>query len=447
VNYPSKFWVLGSNDGINWALVDSRSNLVWSSSVAQTFSVSMSQSFQIYRIVFNICNGSVGTQPAIYEWTLNGYIESVNVTADGRVGLGVVAPTRALEVAGDIVCTGTVSSQSTTFRNVLYNGDFRINQRGISTTVGSPSAIGTTATTAYTLDRWLCYRGSFATQGYVAQGTMTSVDLPYQNDGLVNFMRIGRNAGDTSTQTIYTWNALESRDSYRLAGKYVTLSCYYRTGAALAGTLYAQVATSTGTNQNASTVWAGPAYQTYTLSASSSWTKVSFSAHVPASATQVAATLYYNPTTAMAVANDYFDITGVQLEKGTMATPFEVRPYATELALCQRYYQVFGPGNTTGYNRFGAGTLNLAYQGVFAIPLQVSMRAAPTVFSNSAVSTFSVSSGGASQPVTVLGFADASYTSFSCAATTGVNVNTQGFGCLLIGNNSTSAFIGVSAEL
>jgi hypothetical protein len=75
------------------------------------------------------------------------------------------------------------------------------------------------------------------------------------------------------------------------------------------------------------------------------------------------------------------------------------------------------------------------------------MRAAPTVFSNSVVSTFSVSSGGTSQPVTALGFSDASYTSFSCAATTGVNVNTQGYGCLLIGNNTTAAFIAVTAEL
>ena len=57
------------------------------------------------------------------------------------------------------------------------------------------------------------------------------------------------------------------------------------------------------------------------------------------SATQVAAVVYYSPATATAVANDYFDITGVQLEKGSVATPYEIRPYATELALCQRYYQ------------------------------------------------------------------------------------------------------------
>jgi hypothetical protein len=40
--------------------------------------------------------------------------------------------------------------------------------------------------------------------------------------------------------------------------------------------------------------------------------------------------------------NNDFYITGVQLEKGSVATDFEFRSFATELALCQRYYQVYG---------------------------------------------------------------------------------------------------------
>jgi len=38
-------------------------------------------------------------------------------------------------------------------------------------------------------------------------------------------------------------------------------------------------------------------------------------------------------------------ITGVQLEKGPIATPFEARPFSVELQMCQRYYEIF-----TGYS-------------------------------------------------------------------------------------------------
>lgn len=68
--------------------------------------------------------------------------------------------------------------------------------------------------------------------------------------------------------------------------------------------------------------------------------------------------------------NATWQITGVQLEKSSVATPFEFRPYATELALCQRYFEkIYYRGSA-----YGNGSNSIP----FTIPLKVSKRAAPS---------------------------------------------------------------------
>jgi hypothetical protein len=67
-----------------------------------------------------------------------------------------------------------------------------------------------------------------------------------------------------------------------------------------------------------------------------------------------------------------FYITGVQLEKGSTATSFDVRPYGTELALCQRYYEVCVGGALTSANTNGG------YIGS-AVNYAVAKRATPTI--------------------------------------------------------------------
>lgn len=83
--------------------------------------------------------------------------------------------------------------------------------------------------------------------------------------------------------------------------------------------------------------------------------------------------------------NATWQITGIQLEKGPVATPFEYHPYGTELALCQRYYQVVAVGC---YQKAAATNDSLTVN----TPLQVQMRSDPTAsektsFASSNVST------------------------------------------------------------
>jgi hypothetical protein len=84
-------------------------------------------------------------------------------------------------------------------------------------------------------------------------------------------------------------------------------------------------------------------------------------------------TWYVAPTGSQSVVGTNgatFYITGVQLEVGSYATPFEWRPYGQELLLCQRYYQLVEGGP------FGSVTNTVYYGGVVGFLVQ--MRTTPT---------------------------------------------------------------------
>jgi len=69
--------------------------------------------------------------------------------------------------------------------------------------------------------------------------------------------------------------------------------------------------------------------------------------------------------------NDYFQITGVQLEVGSKATPFEHRSYSDELHRCYRYYYRVTPGNGAFW---GTGLQYSATQAIVFIPFPVPLR-------------------------------------------------------------------------
>jgi hypothetical protein len=86
-----------------------------------------------------------------------------------------------------------------------------------------------------------------------------------------------------------------------------------------------------------------------------------------------------------------FQISGVQLEKGSTATSFDYRPYGIELALCQRYCQSWK--STQNYEIYGLASLEASSTANCLISYPVTMRASPSA-TLSAGNTFRIYSTG-----------------------------------------------------
>ena len=213
------------------------------------------------------------------------------------------------------------------FRNRIINGDMRIWQRG--TTISNP----TTTSNFYTADRWGVNRGSDAT------GVTVSRDI----SGLSGFeysLKLQRTAGNTSTQAIALWGSNESSNTVDLAGGQVTLSFWARAGSNYSGgLLLSQIITGTGTDQRVYAYTGLTGIATATITLTTTWTRYTITGTAGSSVTEVGEFFQWTPT-GTAGADDSVYITGVQLEAGSTATEFERRPIGTELALCQRYYEV-----------------------------------------------------------------------------------------------------------
>jgi hypothetical protein len=225
-------------------------------------------------------------------------------------------PVQALEVAGSAVVAGTLSAGNPLmFRNAFYNGDFRISQRGTSFS----------STGAYTLDRW-----------YIASST-AALTVSQIQSGLANFSNaVQIQTTSTSSQNIYFSQSLETRDVIRFQGQTVTVSFWYRIPTSFTAVWAPWVWSSTATDTRLSDIGSGAGLTNGTMPNSTAWTYASFTTFVPTTVNSLSVMFI---TFNNVVNGATIQITGVQLEKGTLATPFEVRPYAVELQLCQRYFQ------------------------------------------------------------------------------------------------------------
>ena len=263
----------------------------------------------------------------------------------------------------NLFTSSTLSAQAG--KNACINGGFDIWQRGTS-------FVGTALN--YTADRWMGVRF-----GYAAGQTMTR-----QNSGLTGIQycsRIQRDSGNTGTGVLSYFYAMETADSYRFAGQTITMTFYARAGAnfsAASSVLNLLFTTGTGTNEanGNQSGWTGSVGTSRNNTLTTSWQRFTQTFTIPSNVTQIGWNFSYTPV-GTAGANDYYEITGCQLELGSYATTFS-RAGGTiqgELAACQRYYW----NATTANNTIGAGVVSSATNAFISVKLPQTMRIVPTL--------------------------------------------------------------------
>lgn len=256
--------------------------------------------------------------------------------------------------AGRVLLTGAHNLGVAPFaKNVIINGDFNVLQRGGSGSIPVGQYV-------YTADRWVCDTVGAA----VTWSLGGSPEEGYSPGGLV----ITGAAGNTSTKIS---QRIEADNCHHLVGKVVTLSFWVYGNGSSSDSV--QVILSYPTSKNGFP--ASNNIQSFTGVAvvNGVWTKYSVtSSALPAG---VINGLEVGFVLSAVTAGQSIGVGRVQLEVGSVATPFEHRQYGEELALCQRYYET-GGGSGEGFFNGSIATGNSYYYGHI---FQVSKRVAPTI--------------------------------------------------------------------
>jgi hypothetical protein len=321
--------------------------------------------------------------------------------------------------------------------NPTLNSAMNVWQRGTSIAVNG-------AGVAYTADRWQIQINTAGVNTTISrQGTADTTNLPF----IQYCARVQRNSGVTANGFVSIQQYFETVNSIPFAGKAVTVSFYARAGAnysASGSTLGFQLQTGTGTDQNNSTTGytglATPINSSATLT--TTWQRFTFSGTIASTATEMGLNIYY-ATTGTAGANDYFELTGVQIDVGSSALPFRTAgtTYQQELAACQRYYIRYAVnGNPTSFARgLAISTTSID----FNIPLPVTLRSTLQIIdgSNLRVSVYGTNDYSSGTFTTAYA---GPYGSPVVTYTHGSAVFTQNQAGTL---NTTTGYLGLSAEL
>ena len=295
--------------------------------------------------------------------TATGVAVTGTLSASGATTLSTtLGVTGAITNSSTITSTGSVSAPNTFgFKNRIINGAMTTDQRN----AGASQTFTAGAALAYSVDRWYGYCTGANVTGQQVAGATTPTNTQFRY----------RFTGAASVTAVGFAQRIEQKNSYDLAGSTCTLSADLAISATLTTvtwTAYYATTTADTFGSLASPTVTQIATGTFTVGATV--TNFSTNISVPAAATTGLQILF---TVGALTAGLTWTIGNVQLEKGTIATPFDWRPYGTELALCQRYYIRWTGSTNSGWPityGFAISTTNCRV----AIPLNIPMRSTPT---------------------------------------------------------------------
>ena len=277
------------------------------------------------------------------------------------------------EEAGTIT---TSNSPYSTFRNRIINGGFDIAQRGTSFVSGANND------DTYNLDRW-----------YVLSDGNDVVDITQTATVPTGAkFSIGLDV-ETTNKKFGIAQIIENANCFDAIGKTVTLSfdarvssttkldnvkCAIVAWSGTADTVTSDIISAWGAEGTNPTLIANATYENSpaNLNVTTSFARYTVSAAVDTSNTTNIIVFIWSDVTDT-TAGDFLYITNVQLEVGSVATPFERRPYGTELILCQRYLPAWRFNEDNPEYGF-SGQAGSATGGLVVLPFLVEARTRPT---------------------------------------------------------------------
>jgi len=332
-------------------------------------------------------------------------------------------------------------------KNKIINGDFRINQRNFTSTTTS----GT-----YGFDRFFA-NAVDGTTTYSAQ-TFTPGTAPVAGYEGVNFARIASTGQTLASAQSNLRQHIENARTF--AGQTVTVSFWAKAATATPNVAIelqqyfgSGGSPSTTVNYNLGKVTLSTSWQRFSASiALSSLTGVTFGTNNDSSLLLIlwtsAGSNFNTRTGTLGIQTATIDFWGVQVEYGSKATPFQTATGTIqgELAACQRYYVRYSD-SSLNYPAFGLGQFHTTTGGTILISPQVTLRTKPTSVEYANLGMQENFAGGIGA-VTSLVIESATATAGQLwVSAAGSATYTQFRTARLIGNNSSSAYIGFSAEL